>query len=41
MGAPLPVIELLGVEKSFGAVDVLKGVDFAVEPEELRLCIKI
>ena len=31
MSSSVPVIELKGVEKSFGAVDVLKGVDFAVE----------
>lgn len=31
MSTSVPVIELKGVEKSFGAVDVLKGVDFAVE----------
>jgi len=31
MSSSVPVIELRGVEKSFGAVDVLKGVDFAVE----------
>jgi len=39
MGAPLPVIELLGVEKSFGAVDVLKGVDFAVEPGKVTALV--
>jgi D-xylose transport system ATP-binding protein len=27
--APVPVIELTGVRKSFGPVDVLKGIDFA------------
>ena len=31
MSSSVPVIELKGVEKSFGAVDVLKGVNFAVE----------
>ena len=31
MSSSVPVIELKGVEKSFGAVDVLKGVDFAIE----------
>jgi len=41
MGAPLPVIELLGVEKSFGAVDVLKGVDFAVEPGKVTALVGI
>ena len=35
MGAPLPVIELLGVEKSFGAVDVLKGVDLHIKQGEI------
>jgi ABC-type sugar transport system ATPase subunit len=39
MSAPLPVIELLGVEKSFGAVDVLKGVDFAVEPGKVTALV--
>ena len=29
MTAPVPVIELTGVRKSFGPVDVLKGIDFA------------
>lgn len=27
-----PILEVTGVRKSFGPVDVLKGVDFAVEP---------
>lgn len=27
-----PVLEVTGVNKSFGPVDVLKGVDFAIEP---------
>lgn len=31
MVVSVPVIELNGVKKSFGAVDVLKGVDFSVE----------
>ena len=29
MTAPVPVIELTGVRKSFGPVDVLKGIDFS------------
>ncbi|MCF8531082.1 MAG: ATP-binding cassette domain-containing protein, partial [Candidatus Nanopelagicales bacterium] len=27
-----PVLEVRGVTKSFGAVDVLRGIDFAVQP---------
>ena len=31
MESPSPILEVKGVTKSFGAVDVLQGIDFSVE----------
>ena len=31
MKSPSPILEVRGVTKSFGAVDVLQGIDFSVE----------
>jgi len=39
MATSVPVIELSGVEKSFGAVDVLKGIDFAVQAGEVTALV--
>ncbi len=38
-GAPDPVLSLRGVQKSFGAVDVLKGVDLDVYPGQVTALV--
>jgi polar amino acid transport system ATP-binding protein len=40
MSAPRnPILDVRGLRKSFGGIDVLKGIDFAVEPQELVFII--
>jgi polar amino acid transport system ATP-binding protein len=39
MRPPGPIIDVRGIYKRFGAVEVLKGVDFAVAPQELVFLI--
>jgi polar amino acid transport system ATP-binding protein len=34
-----PILEMRGLRKSFGGMEVLKGIDFAVEPQELVFII--
>lgn len=34
-----PVLEVTGVTKSFGPVDVLKGIDFAIEPGQVTALV--
>ncbi|WP_375460697.1 amino acid ABC transporter ATP-binding protein [uncultured Enterovirga sp.] len=34
-----PILDVRGLHKSFGAIEVLRGVDFAVRPEELVFII--
>ena len=34
-----PILELAGIRKSFGALEVLKGIDLAVAPQELVFLI--
>jgi D-xylose transport system ATP-binding protein len=38
-GAQVPIIELVGVKKSFGPVDVLKGVDFRAWPGKVTALV--